>query len=275
MSTQDLFDLGLDPDTAAPGEGEGPEKQDFDGWFGVEIVEEEEDDALRRLTRRIAGQYGEVLIHFAERAYAEPDVRDLAQSMRPTLDNLVRLAQSSGHTGQVDLLRELDEVIEKLAVGTARSRARTQALSTLREWLPRFAETLLPEDAARVKALVELPTAPLIGEFRAIPGIGEARLKRLYSAGLLTLGSVANANPVDVSEVTGIPLGVCEQVVASARDYAARERSRCLTDVAQRAMRLQAILDAVELADDPELASAARKAIQQLEHALSRLEHKS
>ena len=264
MSSGPLFDLGLD-------DASGP---DFGDWAGVEVVEEAGDDALRRLTRRIAGQYGEVLIDFAERAYAESDVRELAQSMMPTLINLIRLAEASGHHGQVDLLNELVDVIEKLSVGTGRSRARTAALSSLREWLPRFADTLLPEDAVRVKALVELPSMPLIGEFRSIPGIGEARLKRLYAAGLLTLGSVANARPEDISDVTGIPLTVCESVVQSAREYATKERTRCLTDVSQRALRLQSILDAVDLADDPQLADSARAAIRQLELALKRMETK-
>lgn len=239
---------------------------------GITVVDEAEDDALEHVARRIAGQHAELLARFAHHAFANVDSREFALETLELIGNLIRLAKAANHGLQVELLEELAMHAKALSVATGRQRARQRALVGLRDWIPRFAQTLDPDDAKRLVGLIAPTSFPLRGMFRRVRGVGRARSSRLYAAGLHTLGAVVGADPDEIAEVTGMPSAVSARVVDAAHQYARDERERCLTDMRSRALAFEQILSVLPMGDE-ELRESAREALICIQRALETLEN--
>ncbi|MCA9567127.1 MAG: helix-hairpin-helix domain-containing protein [Myxococcales bacterium] len=229
-------------------------------------------DEVRNVSRRIAGQYVEILATFAAGAFGRRTDPVSLSRAGTAVDALLRLASAAGDTDQEALLHELLDLIGPATSGPANSRTRQNALAQLRDWLPRFGATLEHEDAERLTKLVQWDrgTVPLLEELRGLTGIGPKRLQRLYSAGLFTIDTVAASDPADVAAVTGIPLNLAEEVVDATRRYASAERMRFLEELREGAVRLRRML-AVVPDDSTEFRTRATSALEEVERTLQTL----
>lgn len=234
-----------------------------------------ESDELTRVSRRISGQYAEILAGFASQAFRGRARKESGEQALAALDALQRLATAAGDREQAALLEELSEIVPGASDSRKNSRARYIAIAALRDWIPRFADTLAPEDGRRLVKLVQWDggSAPLMEELASLRGIGPKRLGRLYAAGLHTVDVVASADPVDVASVTGLPSRLSVDVVDATRQFALDERRRCLEQLRDRALRLREILRAVP-ASDEEIRRLAEEAVHEVELTFSQLSSK-
>jgi len=229
----------------------------------------EPDAAVQEVASRIAGQYAEVLVSTVQllfRQHLEAVNLDAVAQLR-------RLAEGVGNHTQVALLDELVEGASGVLHASSAHR-RQLALNRLRGWIPRFADTLEPADREHLLAVVswESGTLPLLDELGTIRGIGPKRLGRLYSAGLHSVATVANADPVEVALVTGLSQALSVEVVGAARRFAKSERTRCATELRDRARRLSRVLRGIDLEVDPSILDLARSAMSELEELIAGLE---
>lgn len=228
-------------------------------------------EELGRVARRIAGQYVGVLAHYAAAAFGRHQ-HDGALQVRNSVDALSRLAHAAEDATQLGLLAELERLLDGLEQ-PRRSREGQRALKALTAWIPRFAETLEPEDAAGLLDLVrwEKGTMPLLDELSTIRGIGRVRLARLYAAGLFSVDIVANASPDEIVQVTGLPRGLAEEVVQRTRKFAEEERRRCIEEMKDRALRLQTLVRTIHFTEDEPVHRLAAEAMAAVEQALLQL----
>ncbi len=229
-------------------------------------------DEVLRVSRRIAGQYVEVLARFSASVFGRKVSAVTTDQVLSAIDALLRLAGASNDDEQVTLLEELRRLIGPATTGRRNSRAQRTATRQLRDWLPRFATTLETDDGERLERLVtwERDAAPLLDELSEIHGIGPKRLGRLYAAGLFTVDSVAGAEADDISSVTGIPRRLAQEVVDATHTYAIEEQQRCIDGLLSQSHRLRHILHA--LATDG-MAPAAADALREVERTLHELTH--
>lgn len=246
----------------------------FDGLdLGAAVAEEllRPSDELGRVARRIAGSYVTVVARHAAVAFGRDASDDGDLEVRSAVDALQRLAHAADDRRQLGLLHELGGLLDDLRAPHARASQR--ALTALTDWIPRFAETLEPEDARRLLDLVhwEKGSVPLLEELGTIRGIGRKRLARLYAAGLFSVDTVANARPEEIVQVTALPYPLAVQVVARTRQFAEDERRRCVSDLRDRAMRLAALVRSFHGAGAgtgglvEEATAALRQALRQLD----------
>lgn len=249
------------------------------GQDGVDDTDDNTDllgmsDELTRVSRRISGQYAEIIATFASQAFRGKASRDSAEQASAALEALLRLAEASGDTVQTEMLLELRPVIPGAAETRKNSRLRDKSLVALRDWIPRFATTLQADDAQRLLDLVtwDQGSAPLMEELSEIHGIGPKRLGRLYAAGLHTMEIVAQADPIEVAQVTGLPQTLSARVVDATRNFALEERKRCLEQLRDRARRLREVLRSIQGTDD-EVERLASEAIREVELTFKQLSH--
>lgn len=247
--------------------------------FSDDLTETPLDDLLQasdevlRVSRRIAGQYVDVIAKYAASAFGRSATAavglDQVQSAATTL---LRLANASNDVEQVALLDHLLGFLHATADKKS-SRARDRALAQLRAWIPAFALTLEQQDADRLLSLVEWDSgsAPLLDELAEIRGIGPRRLQRLYSAGLFTVDVVASAHPDDIVAVTGIPNRLAHDVVSATQSYALEERQRCTRGIVQQVHRLRHVLRASPEGGS-EFAEATAAALREVQAMLSEIE---
>lgn len=249
---------------------------------GFELVDDDEgmeglldpSDEVVRVSRRIAGQYVEVLARFSASAFGRDGSAVSVDQVKSAIDALLRLARAATDEEQARLLEELLELVGPATQGRRNSRARSAAIRELRDWIPRFAATLEPADGDRLVRLVkwDRDAAPLLAELAEIHGIGPKRLGRLYAAGLFTVDSVAGSDPQDIVAVTGIPEKLAVAVVESTHAYALEERQRCLSGLVEQAHRLRRILKAVPMDDVVTAAAAALREVERTLHSLEDVE---
>ena len=223
----------------------------FGQLFGADLAPLEEDDntellddrsvGLDEVSGRIAGQYAEIIGRFGARAFAGTGTAADMDALKDAVIALRRLSAAVCAHRQVELLDELRSLVEGIA---GRRGERRRALSRLQLWIPEFAETLPDDQGKALRELVDYDpgSIPLLDELRNIRGVGRRRLQRLYAAGLFTIESVATASPKDIADVTGIPLGLSEKIIAATRDYADQERERCIKAFREQASRLVSFL---------------------------------
>lgn len=206
-------------------------------------------DELSAVSRRIAGQYVEVLAGFARQAFAGTLQTEDLSRFRRTLEALNRLAGAVRDRNQEEVIQEALRLLDAQDARLGQGKGRSRFSYALQSWIPRFAATLDPEDRDH---LLELVTAegrdlPLLQELGRIPGIGPRRLARLYCAGLYTVDAVSHADPVELTQVTGLPLRLSTEVVSATRRFAAEHPKRCLNEIRTRLRELQRMsLDAGE-----------------------------
>lgn len=246
---------------------------DLEDLAGSGLVEsvDENDDALHDVALRISGQYGELIASWATNTLASADPAD-TRGVEETVVNLRRLCIAANNVEQTKLLDEVLEILGRLSGTKPTQRDGESARIDLRQWLPRFGDTLGGADAERLRGIVEWSgtATPLMQELRSIPGVGPRRLTRLYAAGLADLQTVAKADPTEVAAVTAIPVNLCHRIVRRAAEYAEEERVRCIADIQQRAQRLSRLLDDVGNNRNT-LSRAARAALDDVERAFHNL----
>ncbi|MBK7757528.1 MAG: hypothetical protein IPI35_14220 [Deltaproteobacteria bacterium] len=260
FSEGDLNSLlsGLGTDDAEPYEGE------------LEASEE-----LHALARTLSGQYVDVVGAFVRQVFSSRPGR--AQPGNQVLGALDALLRLSRETGDLPLQAALSTVHDVIKSGVPEHRRDfNRFLTQLRDGVLLFADLLREEDAERLKGLIlyQDRSLPLLEELANLKGIGPKRLERLYCAGLFTIEAVAEADPADVAEVTGLPRKLAEQVVDSTREFAERQRRSCVVELHQRVQEFHAVLPRLNPAneDDRRMLDLARQTLAELQSALSQIE---
>ncbi len=263
MSTEWSFSAA-DLDAMMAGEGAAP----------APVVLNERDEELLRLTRRIAGQYVEVLAGSLSLAFMGKDSSATDSQLAAALETMLRLADACGADDLGQALREMDVLVRDWQ--SRRPRRRAAFIHSLRDSVLSLCRCLEPEDAASLKKLVvyERRSLPLLDELAALPGIGPRRLGRLYSAGLFTVEAVSAADPMEVAQVTGLPRKLAEEVVRATRAYADAERRKSLEDLRSRATDALSTLRLMrpDLPEDRALIELTRSTLGALQAALAALE---
>ncbi len=251
--------------------GDGFDPSDLLG-SGAVREEDKESSALQTVANRISAQYAEIIATWSAGTLSSKEPVETS-GMVATVHNVLRLARSSEHQAQIDLLEDLLRTLDLLHGTVPNSREGDSARVRLRDWIPSFADTLEGDDAERLRSLVEWDAShmPFLEELLSVRGVGPRRLTRLHSAGLGQLDAVANADPEEVAQVTGIPLAIAEEVVTRARAYALEERERCVSDIRERAQRLRMLLTSVSGDPDVHLVQEAQQALRQVEEAFRSL----
>ena len=229
---------------------------------------------LTRVSRRIAGQYVEVLAGFAQGVFGRTTTVTSGQA-QTAADSLERLAKAAGATKQLDLLKTFRSLITPATTGEANSRSRRTAITQLRDWIPQFGATLDEDDAQRLISLVkwDRDQTPLLQELAAIRGIGPKRIQRLYAAGLFRVEQVAAADPKDIRATTGIPQNLADAVVLATQQYAKTERQRCLTSLDQHSARLSRLLLVAHDKDaEPEVVATLKRIRLQIDQLVAKID---
>jgi hypothetical protein len=209
---------------------------------GIVVVEGDSADELtelHRMSRRISGQYVDVLAAYARHAFQGRASRSLREQVEAALSGLTRLAEASDDQRLQGALEVLAELLpDSEARGGTRRRDFMRGLSS---WVLDFAGLLEPADAERMRSMVSFEDSrlPLLDRLADVHGVGPKRLQRLYCAGLFTVDAVAGASTQDVVSVTGLPRPVAERVVAAAREFAEEERRSLVSDLRRRSGQLK------------------------------------
>ena len=245
-----------------------------EGEFEVDDDDADEHAVLHTLSRRISGQYIEVLATFAAQAFAGHATPAHRDQVHAAVSALSRLAEASHDASLLGILNQLEALLPSSQVTTTGRRRRF--IADLKEWVLAFSALLSDEDAERMHRLVSFDNhaLPLLDELAAIKGIGPKRLERLYFAGLFSVEVVCAAEPADVAAVTALPLHLAEEVVRASVEFAHRQRVDCAQALYQRTSEISTLLKNFDPSrkDDRKLLDAARQAMEELQAALSSLD---
>ena len=274
-------DLGMDL---------GLDELDLDALVAAGLVEEEEDDAglagptdalaadpeLTRLSRRISGQYVEVVATWAHAAFRGHGRGMHVAPVHAALPALQRLAEA---TQDHRMARVIAELVELVDGDDGSTRAHQRMVPRLRDWLRRFADLLEGPDALRLRDLVEFDRKafPLLEQLAQVRGVGPRRLERLYLAGLFTVESLYGADPADVALVTGFPRELAVDVVEAASRFERQWREQVAAELVHRAAEVRAVLRWIESSgrQDERVLAAVTATIDELESALAAARHHS
>lgn len=212
-SSSFFSDEELDSVLNAPPSTEGPAAQ------APEVSEE-----ARALARMLGSQYAEVIAHYAVDALMGRNSRH-APKLRQIVKSFRKLATEMNDHELLQLYEQLGELIETFTASSTHER-RLAASRKLRDWVMAFADLVGDEAAWKLRRLVVFRKGvhPLISHIREIRGIGDKRLERLYSAGLLTADSLVDADPTELSQIVGIPTRLARHVVEACRRFAEHQR---------------------------------------------------
>lgn len=226
---------------------------------------------LRQLSRQLAGQYADVLAGFVSRAFSQQSITSTARQVRATLEPLLRLAEGTGDNELGAHLTRLQSLLDRPPESHAL--ARTRYLKTLRAWMLEYADCLGGAVGERLRRLVDFgeEQPPLLRELEQIKGIGPRRLERLYCAGLFTVERVVAAEPEEIAQVTGLPLNLAEQVVASTQRFSEEERKRRARELRRSVVAFGQALQALGAHDDPDMLAVAQETMLQLQRLISQL----
>lgn len=257
---------------------------DLDEIFAGDLVEEAAssdpasilgfDPELTQLSRRISGQYVEVIATWARSAFRSHHPVSTRQPLDAALPALRRLAEATSDTKLSTALAELDALV---CLDDGSRRGRQRLVPRLRDWLRDLAVLLEGGDARRLRDLVEFDRQafPLLEELAAVHGIGPRRLERLYLAGLFTVEALFEADPDDVALVTGLPRGLSEEVVQAAARFERRWRHQVAEELRRRTDEVRAVLAWIESSgrQDEDVMDAVQASIEELRQALAAARH--
>ncbi len=257
---------------------------DLDQLIDAGVVEQEEDpgvvDALdldpelTRITRRISGQYVEVIATWAHAVFRGEGRRNGgSRTTTVQVDSAVpALQRLADATGDQAMIAALDDLGQLVALDDGSARGRQLLVPRLRDWLRRFAALLEGEDADRLLKLVEFDrdSMPLLDQLAKVRGVGPRRIERLYLAGLFTVESLVDADPVDVAQVSGVPRGVAAAVVDAAARFEEQWRHDVTLGLRRRTDEVRAVLRWIETTGRPDdqVLAAVKASIDELRAAL-------
>lgn len=250
---------------------------DIDAMFGelLDALEVDGDEAdvhadvdvpseeLVAVAQRVSGQYVEILAMVSAQLLAGTAHVGAADQLESALDALRRLVVVQEADETLSLIDEMIAACSTWRTAGPGRRARTRFLDTLRAWLPRLARALGPEEGNRLRNLTEYDpgAVPLFSELEGIRGMGPKRLQRLYCAGLFTVDALSAADPVEVSQVTGLPRELTTQIVERTRTFATEHRRRTIASMQQRLGEFARLVQEIDPRREPELARLARTAV--------------
>ncbi|MFO0747701.1 MAG: helix-hairpin-helix domain-containing protein [Myxococcota bacterium] len=241
-----------------------------------DVAPPEVSQEARVLARVLGSQYAEVIAHYAVDALMGRNSRH-APKLRQIVKSFKKLATEMNDRELLVLYEELGELIESFTTSHTHEQ-RLLASRKLREWVMAFADLVGDEAGLKLRRLVVYRKGvhPLISHLREIRGIGDKRLERLYTAGLLTTETLVDADPNELAQIVGIPTRLARQVVEACRRFAEHQRHVVVAALKSAAADLTQSLGEVDFDDDDQvrLVAEVRAAMQKLDAKLSETEAK-
>ena len=247
-------------------------RQEEDSSPVVELAPVEPSGELLAVSRRIAGQFVDLIQAFSASVFTRRLTPATTSQFSHAVDALHRLAVAAGDEQQARLLEEMQGLLHNLEHHGDRSRDVDRISIRLRACIPAFSASLESVDAERLVNMVSYKNqhVPLLAELGNIPGIGKRRLERLYISGLYTVEAVCAAEPSELAAVTGLPLTLATRVVEATREYAIQQQRRCVMEMRERARELVRAMGASP-SGDPELVRLAMSTMAELQSVLTSL----
>jgi len=228
----------------------------------------------RALARTLAAQYVEVIAHYAVDALMGRTSRH-APKLKQVIKDSRRLAHEMGDGELLTMYDELGDLIDAFSA-TSTGEPRLIASRKLRDWVMGFADLVGDEPGQRLRRVVVFRKGvhPLISHLREVRGIGERRLERLYTAGLLTTESLIDAEPKELAGVVGIPLRLARAVVEACQRFVEQQRLTHVKSLKSVVVDVTKALKSVDPHDQSHvrLVAAVRDTINSLAEALKDLE---
>lgn len=243
--------------------------EDFEALLSCGALSDDTDDPLKQLGRRIAGQYVDVLIPFAQEVFRGPPGRAAVAALTEAMTALHRLVSATGDDAFARHLDQMPALIERASV--SHPSQRSGFLRDMRTWILRVAEMLDPQDSEHLRQHfdAEAGDAPLLEHLRSVPGVGKQRLQRLYCAGLYTPNALSEAEAGDVAVVTGIPMEIAERCIEASRAFTRLRRQQVVERLSSDVRHVLLLLSE---APDPAFASSIREVLSDLVAALEATE---
>lgn len=232
----------------------------------VSFDDDDDDDSpeLLAVTHRIAEQYIDVVVMVAQRVLSSTDHAGATLQLGGALDSLIVLADAAGDQAQVALLQEMRD--ECRVYEETGNKGRRRFVPRLRAWLPRYADQVGGDAGARLRDVFQFRSSdvPLFRELANLKGMGPKRLESLYCAGLHTVDALCAADAEGVSQVTGIPRALAEDLLAHARAWASENHRRTLMEMRDRLSDFIRVMRGLDVKASPELAEVASQAVEQM-----------
>lgn len=221
---------------------------------------------LRAVTHRIASQFVEVISIAATRILGTGGADISLRPMQASLDSLTRLGVAADDAEHLALLEELRDALDTYDQRRAQGRGHARFRDTLRAWLPRYAAFVGGDQGDRIRELVEFDSrdVPLFTHLHQLRGIGPKRLQRLYAAGLYEAATLADADPDDTADVTGLPRKLAHDVVAASQRHREVQRQRLVHDLPSRLEEFSRVVSEVRRTGDVGLLTAAKASYQEM-----------
>ncbi|MCC6623631.1 MAG: hypothetical protein IT385_20400 [Deltaproteobacteria bacterium] len=239
-----------------------------------EVVAPEVSPEARALARVLGSQYVEVIAHYAVDALMGRNSRH-APKLRQIVKSFRRLALEMNDHELLELYQQLGELIESFTSSTSHER-RLVASRRLRDWVMAFADLVGDEAATKLRRLVVYRKGvhPLISHLREIRGIGDRRLERLYTAGLLTTEALADADPAELAQIVRIPMRLARQLVEACRRFADHHRHLAVMALKSATEDVTKALGGVDFDDEAQarLVDEVRRTIEGLSAELATME---
>ncbi|MBX2804064.1 MAG: hypothetical protein KTR31_40685 [Myxococcales bacterium] len=245
---------------------------DFDALLdGGLVAEDDGASPLTLLGRRIAGQYVDVLVPFAQEVFRGPPGEAAVTALTEGMAALTRLVSA---THDEDFLRQLEQMpslIERASC--AHPAQRSGFLRDMRSWILGIADLLDETDGQRLRTQFDADAgdAPLLQHLRDLPGMGKRRVQRLYCAGLYTAAALGGADPQDVSAVTGIPVTIARRCVQASQEFADQQRRTLVERLSRDVTRLLAMAQGAE-EDVDEILALVHESISTLQRAATSMQ---
>ncbi|MFK7930961.1 MAG: hypothetical protein AB8H79_22440 [Myxococcota bacterium] len=226
---------------------------------------------LQSLGRDLAVQYVDTLGDYAVSVFAREDNEKGRLQVRAAVTSMLDLASATSDTS---FSQTLGDWLTLLSAPTPRKAiARTRHIKQLKTMVQDFAELLDAQGQQQLLSIVQYRgrSSPVMAFLRQLPGIGSRRLERMYLAGLNDVDRLCLAEPEELRLVTGMPLTVAQNTIASAREFAEEERKRALHALTERAAWLTESVKKLDMSDPEQrrLIDFARQAMTALQHQLA------
>ncbi len=179
---------------------------------------------LEALYRQLVYQYLDPMAQFIRMIRSGDRARKALKNFRALLDPVAQLTEAMEAREQAAIIRELAAHLERLMAH--RGPFTYRHLEPLNVFFDNFLNSLGPEvrDKYLATCYYLRNSNPLLEEIRRVKYIGPRRLQRLYTVGLVTVEAISRSTPEEIREVTGISLGLAQQVIEVTKSYVKRER---------------------------------------------------
>ena len=225
-------------------------------------------DEARNLARNLAIPYVQVVSQHAFDLATGRQER-FAPKLLQVLKDARRLAEEMEDEALLEHYQALASILgdERRTFSTQHDRETSSR--RLHGWVSEFAYIVGGEAGRKLlrEQTLKRGVNPLVAYLREVRGLGEKRLEKLFAAGLLTTDALVDADPRELSQIVGIPMGVARLVVTAATRFADEQRVASVLGLRESALEVMR-----HLRDLPPTDRGLIKLVAEVRDTLHRLE---